>query len=107
VPSVCNVVHHSFLYSFIGYYMFRTNWPSSGVQVVVVRDSAAHSNAVILPPVVVASGYFSYVGYHQFTLKYNSQLSSRLLCRYRYGTGSILSGVKFKFVVKIRRFLYN
>jgi hypothetical protein len=32
----------------------------------MVKDSAAHCNAVFLPPVVVASGYFGYVGYHQF-----------------------------------------
>jgi hypothetical protein len=47
-------------YSFIGQYMFRPNWPSSGVQ-----DSAAHSNTVIFPPTLVASGYFGYMGYHQ------------------------------------------
>jgi hypothetical protein len=27
-------------YSFIGHYMFRPNWPSSGIQVVMVKDSA-------------------------------------------------------------------
>jgi hypothetical protein len=48
--------------------MFRPNWPSSGVQVVMVKDSAAHCNVVFFPPVVVASGYFGYVGYHQFYL---------------------------------------
>jgi hypothetical protein len=42
--------------------MFRPNWPSSGVQVVMVKDSAAHCNAVFFPPIVVASGYFGYVG---------------------------------------------
>jgi hypothetical protein len=31
-------------YSFIGHNMFRSNWPSSGVQVVTVEDSAAHCN---------------------------------------------------------------
>jgi hypothetical protein len=36
--------------------MFWPNWPSSGVQVVMVKDSAAHCNAVFLPPNVVASG---------------------------------------------------
>jgi diacylglycerol kinase len=36
--------------------MFRPNWPSSGVQV-VVTESAAHCNAVFFPPVLVASGY--------------------------------------------------
>jgi hypothetical protein len=43
-------------------YMFRPNWPSSGVQVVMVKDSAAHCNAIFFPPIVVASGYFGYVG---------------------------------------------
>jgi hypothetical protein len=42
--------------------MFRPNWPSSGIQVAVVKDSAAHCNAVFFPPIVVASGYFGYVG---------------------------------------------
>jgi hypothetical protein len=46
--------------------MFRPNWPSSGVQVVMVKDSAAHCNAVFFPPVEVVSRYFGYVGYHQF-----------------------------------------
>jgi hypothetical protein len=41
--------------------MFRPNWPSSGVQFAVVKDSAAHCNAVFFPP-IVASGYFGYVG---------------------------------------------
>jgi hypothetical protein len=41
--------------------MFRLNWPSSGVQVVVVRESAAHCNAPFSPPIAVASGYFHYV----------------------------------------------
>jgi hypothetical protein len=36
------------------------------LQVVVVKDSAAHCNAVFFPPIGVASGYFGYVGYHQF-----------------------------------------
>jgi hypothetical protein len=42
--------------------MFPPNWPSSGVQVVVVKDSAAQCNAVYFPPIVVAIGYFGYVG---------------------------------------------
>jgi hypothetical protein len=33
-------------YFFIGHYMFRPNWPSSGVQVVTIKDIAAHCNAV-------------------------------------------------------------
>jgi hypothetical protein len=46
-------------YSFTGHYMFRPNWPSSGVQVVMLKDSAAHCNAVaFLLLYVVASGYF-------------------------------------------------
>jgi hypothetical protein len=40
------------LNSFIGHYMFRPNWPSSGVQVVMVKDSAAHYNAILFPPIV-------------------------------------------------------
>jgi hypothetical protein len=52
-------------YSFIGHYMFRPNWPYSDVQVVMVKNSTAHCNAVFFPPLVVASGY---VGYHQFYL---------------------------------------
>jgi hypothetical protein len=38
--------------------MFRFNLPSSGVQVVMVKDSAAHCNVVFFPSIVVASGYF-------------------------------------------------
>jgi hypothetical protein len=45
-------------YPFIEQCMFRSNWPSSGVQVVVVKYSAAHCNAVFFFPIVVASGYF-------------------------------------------------
>jgi hypothetical protein len=48
--------------------MFRSSWPSSGVQVVMVKDSAAHCNAVLFPSILVASGYSGYVGYHQFYL---------------------------------------
>jgi hypothetical protein len=44
-------------YSFIGHYMFRPNWPSSGVQFVMVKDSAAHCNVVFFAPVVVVSRY--------------------------------------------------
>jgi hypothetical protein len=66
---MCNVVHCSF----IGHYMFRSNWPSSGVQVVVVMDSAAHCNAVGFPPTLVASRYFGYVG-----CKYNRRKESRI-----------------------------
>jgi hypothetical protein len=46
--------------------MLWPNCPYSGVRVVMVKDSAANCNAVFFPPIVVASGYFGYVGYHQF-----------------------------------------
>jgi hypothetical protein len=59
LPSKCNVVYYFLLR--IGHYMFRPNWPSSGVQVFLVKASAAHCNAVFFPRVVVASGYFGYV----------------------------------------------
>jgi hypothetical protein len=52
----------------IGHYMFRPNWPSSGILVVMVKDSAAHCNAGFFPPTVVASGYSGYVDSHQFYL---------------------------------------
>jgi hypothetical protein len=32
------------------------------MQVVVVKNSTAHSNAVFFPPILFASGYFGYVG---------------------------------------------
>jgi hypothetical protein len=32
--------------------MFRPNWPSSGVRVVMVKHSAAHYNAIFLSPIV-------------------------------------------------------
>jgi hypothetical protein len=34
----------------------------------VDKDTAAHCNAGYFPPIVVASGYFGYVVYHQFFL---------------------------------------
>jgi hypothetical protein len=43
--------------------MFRPNWPSSGVQDVMIKNSAVHCNTVFLYPIVVASDYFGYVGY--------------------------------------------
>jgi hypothetical protein len=43
--------------------MFRLNLLSSDVQVVMGKDSSAHCSAVFFPPIVVASGYFGYVGY--------------------------------------------
>jgi hypothetical protein len=48
--------------------MFRPNCPSSGAEVVMVKESAAHSNTVILPLITVASGCCGYVGYNQFYL---------------------------------------
>jgi hypothetical protein len=33
--------------------MFRPNWSCSGVQVLMVKDSAAHCNAVFFPSNVV------------------------------------------------------
>jgi hypothetical protein len=42
--------------------MFRPNWPSSDIQVVMMKDSVAQCNAVFFLPIVVASGYFGYVG---------------------------------------------
>jgi hypothetical protein len=50
VSSMCNVVRYSF-FVLLGHYMFRPNWPSSGVQVVTVKDSAAHCNSVFFPPI--------------------------------------------------------
>jgi hypothetical protein len=32
----------------------------------MVKDSAAHYNAVFILPIVDVCGYFGYVGYHQF-----------------------------------------
>jgi hypothetical protein len=51
-----------FVYWTLFHYMFRPNWPSSGVQAVVTEDSASHCNAAFFPPIVVAFGYFGYVG---------------------------------------------
>jgi hypothetical protein len=34
----------------------------------MVKDCATRCNAVCFPPIVVASGYFDYVGCHQFYL---------------------------------------
>jgi hypothetical protein len=50
-------------YSSIGHYMFRPNWPSSGVQVVMGKDSVAHCKPVFFPPIVVTSGCFAHVVY--------------------------------------------
>jgi hypothetical protein len=42
----------------MGHYIFQRNWPSSGVQVVMAKDSAAYHNAVFFPRIVIPSGYF-------------------------------------------------
>jgi hypothetical protein len=33
----------------------------------MVKDSAAHGNAIFFPPITDASGYFGYVGYHHIS----------------------------------------
>jgi hypothetical protein len=48
--------------------MFRPNWPASGVQVVMAKNNIACCNTMFFSPTVVVSGYFGYVGYHQFHL---------------------------------------
>jgi hypothetical protein len=79
--------------------MFRPNRPSSGVRVVTVKDSAAHCNAVFFPPVVVASGYFGYVCYHQFcndnlavSPSINFMLIERYLNHHRIGKAISVTG---------------
>jgi hypothetical protein len=62
-PSKCNVVH-LFLYWTLFHYTFLSNWPSSGVQVVMVKLSAAHCNAVFFLSIVVVSCYFWLCGFH-------------------------------------------
>jgi hypothetical protein len=47
MPSGCNIGHYSLIFLY-WHYMFRPNRPSSGVQVVVMEESAAHCNAVLL-----------------------------------------------------------
>jgi hypothetical protein len=63
VPSKGNVVRCSFIEHYC-HYMFQPSWPSSGVRVVMVKDSAAHCNAVFCPPIVVTSGYFWLCGFY-------------------------------------------
>jgi hypothetical protein len=50
--------------------MFQPNWPSSGVQIIVVKDSAAHCNTVFFLPTVVASGYFWLCGLHMIAFDF-------------------------------------
>jgi hypothetical protein len=61
---LCRLCATSFIilpsYSFIGHHMFRRSWPSLGVHVVMVKDSAAHCNTVLFPPNVVASDATGY-----------------------------------------------
>jgi hypothetical protein len=52
---------------------------SSGVQIVVFKNSAAHCNAVFFPPILVASGYFGYVGYYNRREENRITASSRIL----------------------------
>jgi hypothetical protein len=67
-------------------YMFWTTRPSSGVQVVVVRDSAARCNAVFFPPTIVASGYFGYVGCTLFVcLSHATHILVTKITRSNYG----------------------
>jgi uncharacterized protein with PQ loop repeat len=40
-------------YFFIEYDMFQQNWPSSGVQVVKVKEPVAHCNALSFPLVIL------------------------------------------------------
>jgi hypothetical protein len=43
--------------------MFRPNWSSSDVQVLMVKDSAGHCNAVSFLPIAGVCHCFGYVGY--------------------------------------------
>jgi hypothetical protein len=45
MPSICNVGYYSLVVFLCCHYMFRPNRSSSGVQVVVVKDSADHCKA--------------------------------------------------------------
>jgi hypothetical protein len=64
VPSMRTPFTILSLYSFIGHRVFRPYRPYLGLHVVMVKDSAAHCNAGLFPPIVVASSSFGYVGYH-------------------------------------------
>jgi hypothetical protein len=57
--------------------MFRPNCPSSGVQVVMVQDSAPQCNAAFFPPIILASGYLGYVGCHQLYNHCNRRKENR------------------------------
>jgi heptaprenylglyceryl phosphate synthase len=59
--------------------MFRPKWPSSGVEVAVLKKSAAHCNAVLFP-YVVASDSRLYVWVNQlFHLDVLEQLQCTIL----------------------------
>jgi hypothetical protein len=45
---LCATLVNILLSSLYCHYMFRCSWPSSVVQVVVMKDSAAHCNTVLL-----------------------------------------------------------
>jgi hypothetical protein len=62
--------------------MFRPNWPSSGVQVVVVKDSAPHCNAVFFPPVVVSCGYFGETDGNPHNQNNRVGYGTALICTY-------------------------
>jgi signal transduction histidine kinase len=46
--------------------MFWPKWPSSGVQAVMVKDSAAHFNMAFSSYFIFLWLFWFYVGYHQF-----------------------------------------
>jgi hypothetical protein len=48
--------------------MFQPNWPTSCVQVVVIKESAAHCKAVYFS-YVVASDYYYYYYYYYYLIK--------------------------------------
>jgi hypothetical protein len=57
VVSMCNVVHYSlFVFLYWALHVSTYTWPSSGAQVIVVKDSDARFNAGFLSPILVASG---------------------------------------------------
>jgi hypothetical protein len=43
--------------------MFPRKWPSSGVEVIVFQECAAHCNAVFFPLLLLPHVIFGYVGY--------------------------------------------
>jgi hypothetical protein len=66
--------------------MFRPKWPSSGVQIVVFQDSAAHCNAGFFLLLLLSLVIFGYVGFILFNILVVAALSvlvgaGILLCR--------------------------